>query len=129
MIDRIFGGPGLHRGRRHPVDLRVGDGLDFWRVVALEPPRRMLLLAEMKSPGDELLEFKVSQEDNRRVALEILTRFLPRGVAGIAYWYTMLLAHQWIFEGILMSIARRTEKLVLDGPNKISVDGPLECRL
>lgn len=129
MIDRAVGGPGLRRGRRHPVDLRVGDGLDFWRVVTLEPPNRMLLLAEMKSPGDELLEFKLSREGNCRVAVEVLTHFLPRGLAGIAYWYTMLSVHQWIFEGILKSIALRTGKLVLDGPNKIAVENPLECRL
>jgi hypothetical protein len=31
-IDRLLGGAGLRRGRRHPDDLRVGDALDFWRV-------------------------------------------------------------------------------------------------
>ena len=25
LMDRIFGGPGLRRGRRHPHDLAVGD--------------------------------------------------------------------------------------------------------
>ena len=59
MIDRAMGGPGLRRGRRHPRELRVGDGLDFWRVIALEPPHRMLLLAEMKTPGDALLDFNI----------------------------------------------------------------------
>jgi hypothetical protein len=68
MMDRAVGGPGLRRGRRHPVDLRVGDGLDFWRVVAVEPPRRLLLLAEMKAPGDALLEFTLQPEGPRRVA-------------------------------------------------------------
>lgn len=33
-IDRLLGGAGLRRGRRHPDDLRVGDALDFggWRM-------------------------------------------------------------------------------------------------
>lgn len=33
----------------------VGDGIDFWRVLKVEPPRRLLLLAEMKAPGEALL--------------------------------------------------------------------------
>ena len=31
-MDCIVGGVGLRRGRRDPVDVRVGDALDFWRV-------------------------------------------------------------------------------------------------
>ncbi len=66
LMDRAVGGPGLRRGRRDPVDLRVGDGLDFWRVVAVEPNQRLLLLAEMKAPGDALLEFKIEAEGEGR---------------------------------------------------------------
>jgi hypothetical protein len=33
-IDRLIGRVGLSRGRRCPVELRVGDALDFWRVEA-----------------------------------------------------------------------------------------------
>ncbi|HET9524327.1 MAG TPA: DUF2867 domain-containing protein [Terrimicrobiaceae bacterium] len=43
LVDRLFGGVGMRRGRRHPEDLRVGDALDFWRVEAAEPPRTMRL--------------------------------------------------------------------------------------
>ena len=129
MMDRAVGGPGLRRGRRHPVDLRVGDGLDFWRVVALEPPRRLLLLAEMKAPGDALLEFTVNPEGPQRVAVDMISRFLPRGLAGLAYWYALLPAHQWLFEGMLRSVARRTGKRVLAGPHKIPVEDPVVCRL
>jgi uncharacterized protein YbjT (DUF2867 family) len=32
FLDRLVGGVGLRRGRRDPVDLRVGEALDFWRV-------------------------------------------------------------------------------------------------
>jgi hypothetical protein len=101
MMDRAVGGPGLRRGRRHPVDLRVGDGLDFWRVVAVEPPRRLLLLAEMKAPGDALLEFHPPARRAGPHRLEMVARFLPRGLAGMAYWYALLPAHQWLFEGML----------------------------
>ena len=32
ILDRMVGGVGMRRGRRHPDNLRVGDTLDFWRV-------------------------------------------------------------------------------------------------
>jgi len=129
LMDRAVGGPGLRRGRRHPVELRIGDGLDFWRVVAVEPPRRLLLLAEMKAPGDALLEFIIAPRGPRQVAVDMVSRFLPRGLAGIAYWYALLPTHQWLFEGMLKSVARRTGKPVVDGPMKITVEDPVVCRL
>lgn len=129
MMDRAVGGPGLRRGRRHPTELRVGDGLDFWRVVAVEPPRRLLLLAEMKAPGDALLEFRVAPQGPNRVALDMVSRFLPRGVAGIAYWYALLPAHRWLFEGMLRAVARRTGKPVLEEAHRIPVEDAVVCRL
>ena len=129
LLDRAVGGPGLRRGRRDPVDLRVGDGLDFWRVVALEPGHRLLLLAEMKAPGDALLEFKIQAEGQRRVSIEMVARFLPRGLAGIAYWFALLPIHQWLFEGMLKTVARQTGKRILEGPLAIKVEDPVVCRL
>lgn len=129
LMDRAVGGPGLRRGRRDPVELRVGDGLDFWRVVDLEPNHRLLLLAEMKAPGDALLEFKIGDESQGRASLEMVARFLPRGVAGIAYWYSLLPAHRFLFEGMLKKVARLTGKRVLEGPETINVEDPVVCRL
>ena len=31
VVDKIVGGVGLRRGRRHPDDIAVGEALDFWR--------------------------------------------------------------------------------------------------
>jgi hypothetical protein len=129
MVDRAVGGPGLRRGRRDPVDLRVGDGLDFWRVIALEPPNRMLLLAEMKTPGEALLEFNIRPQGADRIVLEMVARFLPRGLAGIVYWYTLFPAHKWLFEGMLKTVARRTGKRVLKGPEVFEPDKTVTCKL
>ena len=41
----------MRRGRRDPEAPAVGDTLDFWRVEAFEPGRRLRLSAEMKLPG------------------------------------------------------------------------------
>lgn len=129
IMDRLAGGPGLRRGRRHPTDLRVGDGLDFWRAIAVEPPHRLLLLAEMKTPGDALLEFAITPEGQDKVELKMIARFLPRGLAGILYWYALLPTHRWLFEGMLRAVAGKTGLPVINGPEKAPFTPPLECRL
>ena len=55
IIDRLCGGVGMRRGRRHPEDVRAGDALDFWRVETVEPGRMMRLRAEMKVTGPRLV--------------------------------------------------------------------------
>ena len=35
-LDVLVGGPGLRRGRRDPVDVQIGDAIDFWRVEGFE---------------------------------------------------------------------------------------------
>ena len=44
----MLGGVGMKRGRRDPEDLRAGDVLDCWRVLAYEAPRVLSLEAEMR---------------------------------------------------------------------------------
>ena len=51
VIDLLMGGVGMRRGRRDPNAPAVGDTLDFWRIEAYEPGRRLRLAAEMKMPG------------------------------------------------------------------------------
>ncbi|MEY3407410.1 MAG: hypothetical protein RL038_471, partial [Actinomycetota bacterium] len=60
LLDTLFGGVGLRRGRRHPTQLRVGESLDFWRVEAIEHGSYLRLRAEMKLPGDAWLEFELT---------------------------------------------------------------------
>ena len=43
FLDRLVGGVGLTRGRRSGEELWPGDALDFWRVVAVDRPRLLLL--------------------------------------------------------------------------------------
>ncbi len=51
-LDRMVGGIGLRRGRRDPVRLQAGDAVDFFRVLEVEEPTHLHLLAEMKFPGE-----------------------------------------------------------------------------
>ena len=57
LLDRLAGGVGLRRGRRHPDRTAVGEPIDFWRVEALERGKVLRLRAEMRLPGGAWLEF------------------------------------------------------------------------
>ena len=115
-LDRLLGGIGFRGGRRHPLELRVGDALDFWRVLEVEPPYRLLLLAEMKLPGEAVLEFHLTPQVDDKVELKQTARFLPRGLAGIIYWYSLVLFHHWIYRGMLVAIAASVGKPIVQGP-------------
>jgi len=58
-LDKLAGGVGLRRGRRHPVHVATGDTLDFWRVERFGQDRLLRLAAEMKAPGRIWLQFEV----------------------------------------------------------------------
>ena len=120
LMDRWFGGVGLRRGRRHSTELRVGDALDFWRVLEVETKERLLLLAEMKVPGEALLEFKIHPVGNQYTDLEMLSRFLPKGLWGMLYWYTLYPFHERIFFGMLKAIAKVIEKPIVSDPERFT---------
>ncbi len=83
LMDRVVGGVGMRRGRRHPTDLRVGDVVDFWRVEALEAPRLLRLRAEMRLPGDAWLEWSIEPGATESGATLVQRAvFRPRGLFG-----------------------------------------------
>ncbi|RZV48311.1 MAG: SDR family oxidoreductase [Acidimicrobiales bacterium] len=97
LLDKLIGGVGMRRGRRHPDNLRVGDALDFFRVEALEQPHLLRLRAEMKVPGEAWLEWRIVETNDGSTELRQLARFHPRGVAGRAYWWVLLPIHKVIW--------------------------------
>lgn len=116
IMDRLTGGPGLRRGRRSAEDLRLGDALDFWRVTAIQPPRHLELTAEMNLPGVATLTFDVEPADAHpdETRLVMTARFRPRGLLGIAYWYSVLPLHGIVFRGMLKGLVRTAEQ----GPSR-----------
>ncbi len=104
-IDWLFGGPSYRRRRRHPTDLRVGDVVDSWRVIALEPGRRLTLLMEMKAPGAGVLEFVVKPDPAGKGSSVSATAYWhPAGVFGLVYWYSLVPAHLFLFKGLTRAI-------------------------
>jgi len=108
-LDLLVGGVGLRRGRRDSEELIVGDALDFWRVEAYEPNRRLRLVAEMKLPGRAWLEFEVEEKENGW-AIHQIAVFDPLGLAGLAYWYGIHPIHRQVFAGMLRGIAANVRK-------------------
>ncbi|MFB0566789.1 MAG: DUF2867 domain-containing protein [Candidatus Aminicenantaceae bacterium] len=103
LADKAFGGPGLNRGRRDPVNLRIGDGLDFCKVVDLKEGKRLLLLLQMKIPGKEWIEFNLEEK-----ALMLTVYFLPRGLYGRIYWHISKPLHNFILSGIADKVIERS---------------------
>ena len=108
-VDSMFGGVGLRRGRRDREEVAIGDTLDFWRVEAYEPDRRLRLFAEMRLPGRAWLEFEVSGADSQSTIRQNAI-FDPIGLAGLAYWYALYPVHALIFRGMLRRIAKAALK-------------------
>lgn len=96
-VDKLFGGVGLRRGRRHPTELEPGDPLDFWRVLLADKKnKRLILFAEMKLPGEAWLEFKIEKGKLHQRAI-----FRPKGIWGRMYWYSVLPFHAFVFKGMI----------------------------
>jgi hypothetical protein len=109
LLDRMFGGVGLRRGRRDPDHLRVGDSLDFWRVERIERESVLRLYAEMVLPGKAWLEFRVSEENGKTRIIQEAT-FSPRGLGGQLYWYSVLPFHTFVFPTMLRNIIKKTQR-------------------
>ena len=104
-LDRLVGGVGMRRGRRHPDELRTGDALDFWRVEALEAPTLLRLRAEMKVPGEAWLEFRTTT-DGEGSRLVQTAFFAPKGLWGHVYWNFLYPFHAVIFGRMVRRLAR-----------------------
>ena len=105
LMDKVFGGVGLRRGRTNANLLEAGDALDFWRVIyANKVEGRLLLFAEMKLPGEAWLEFKVVEDKLVQTAT-----FRPHGLWGRLYWYAVLPFHGFIFKAMIKEITKHNE--------------------
>ncbi|WP_285650975.1 SDR family oxidoreductase [Actinomycetospora sp. NBRC 106375] len=126
VLDRLFGGVGLRRGRRDADSLKVGDALDWWRVeecldeghpgtdgTEMAPGERLLRLrAEMKAPGLAWLELRVAPAAGGSTYRQRAI-FFPHGLAGHAYWWVIAPFHVLVFGGMerrIVAAAERTER-------------------
>lgn len=113
-MDRLSGGIGMRRGRRHPTQLFAGDALDFWRVILAdrgdgEEPARLILSAEMKVPGEAWLDFEITETELIQTAT-----FRPRGLFGRLYWYSVLPFHLLLFPAMARRLASGSTKSAVE---------------
>jgi uncharacterized protein YbjT (DUF2867 family) len=118
VMDKLLGGVGARRGRRDPNKVLVGDALDFWRVLAVSPPERLRLLAEMKVPGQALLDFQVRELEPGLTEIKQTAWFVPSGLSGMLYWWLISPLHNLVFSGMLRGIARATGAAVVREPTR-----------
>jgi len=129
VLDQLAGGPGIRRGRRHPTELQPGEAVDFWRVEAIEPGRLLRLRAEMRVPGRAWLQWEAIPEDGGTRLVQTAL-FAPSGLTGVLYWYSLFLAHAFIFSHMVDAVGElsvrisRGEDPVVRPPPPAGVSGP-----
>jgi uncharacterized protein YbjT (DUF2867 family) len=110
-LDKLTGGAGLLRGRRHPHTLATGEVVDWWRVEQIDRGKLLRLRAEMRAPGRAWLELSVEPDGNgsryRQRAI-----FFPKGLSGRLYWLAVLPFHSLIFPAMARNITGAARKLV-----------------
>lgn len=114
-LDRLVGGVGLRRGRRHPDRLRVGEALDFWRVEDVEADRMLRLRAEMRVPGRAWLQFEAAPREDGQTDLVQTAYFEAKGLLGLLYWYGVYPLHGLVFSRMIDHVARRAKALEARG--------------
>ena len=107
--DKLVGGVGLRRGRRHPSTLNTGDALDFWRVESIDRGHSLRLRAEMKLPGRAWLELTVDDSGDGDSLYRQRAVFFPSGLGGRLYWLAILPFHGVIFSGMVNRIVAAAE--------------------
>lgn len=108
-FDWLIGGRGRSRGRRHPEELRIGDHVDSWTVVGLEPGERLTLMMGMKALGAGVLEFDLEPREGGGTRLTATAYWHPAGFGGLAYWYLLFPAHLFIFDLMTRNICKLAE--------------------
>ncbi|WP_299035631.1 SDR family oxidoreductase [uncultured Pseudokineococcus sp.] len=130
VLDQVFGGPGLRRGRRDPLHLSVGDALDWWRVEAVDRGRLLRLRAEMRLPGLAWLDLSVETgaeaKEAGRLGAEVAddavvfhqrALFHPRGLPGRLYWTAIVPFHAVVFGGMQRNVAQAAEAAFRANPD------------
>jgi uncharacterized protein YbjT (DUF2867 family) len=119
-LDKIAGGVGLRRGRRHPTQLLAGEALDFWRVEDIERGALLRLRAEMRVPGKAWLEMSVEADPEGGSHYTQRAVFFPKGLGGRLYWWVILPFHGIIFPGMATRITRAAEQAAANSKNSIN---------
>ena len=115
-LDWLVAGPGFTRGRRDPVNVRLGDNIDYWTVIGVEPEHRLTLHFGLRAPGSGILEFVLEPRDEGGTRLTETAYWHPQGVWGLLYWAVLVPFHLFIFKGMTRAMVRRAEAVEREHP-------------
>jgi uncharacterized protein YbjT (DUF2867 family) len=107
-LDRLLGGVGARRVR--PDRLEPGAALDWWLIEDVAAGRALHLRAQMRLPGTARLELRAEPTGPASSRYVQRVTFRPRGLAGRAYWYAQLPAHDFLFAVMARTIAGVTAR-------------------
>jgi uncharacterized protein YbjT (DUF2867 family) len=106
-IDRLLGG--RDAGRREAGEpLQPGTRFDFWRVLAVEPGRRLTLVSSLRAPGAGGMEFTLSPTATTST-LAATIHWHPAGFWGLLYWYALWPIHAAMLAGMVRAISLEAE--------------------
>jgi len=88
-----FGGRGLEPSGRAG---RAATGTPGLLAGAAGGPPIIAAAVGDESPGDRLLDFRIAPL-GQACELQISSRFLPKGLGGISYWYAFYAFHTYYF--------------------------------
>ena len=111
LLDRIWGGPGLRRGRRSPYDLQIGDAVDWWRVEEIIDGELLRLRAEMRVPGLAWLDLGIERDEQGRTVFRQRAVFHPKGLIGRLYWWSVAPFHGIVFGSMKRNVGHRAEEI------------------
>jgi uncharacterized protein YbjT (DUF2867 family) len=115
IIDKLFGGPGVGNNLAiNRSDIHIGDRIDFWSVeniISKTKVKELRLRAEMKTPGEAWLQFKIlpSVECKNKSVVHLRAFFEPKGIPGYIYWYSLYFIHKFIFSMMLNNISSNVD--------------------
>ncbi|MGF1721078.1 SDR family oxidoreductase [Vibrio kyushuensis] len=109
-LDLFFGGGIPKRREPEGPELKVGDFIDSWKVIRCERNQFLSLFFGMKGPGLGRLEVSISDLGDER-ELTVTAWWHPQGFLGLLYWFAMMPAHLFIFNGMVKAIVRKAKEI------------------
>lgn len=115
-IDDLLGNAIIYQ-RPTREALEIGDLINGWKVITINPLRQLALLFGMKAPGLGRLTFTITDFGDHR-QLDVRAWWHPAGFSGLLYWFIMMPAHLFIFRGMAKRISLLAKKLTLTEVNQ-----------
>ncbi len=125
-IDRRFGGRTAPL-RAADAPLSVGQRFDFWRVLAVEPMRRLTLYSLLKAPGAGGFELEI-EDDANGSCLVATIHWHPEAFKGLLYWFLLWPPHALVLSGMTRALTRRAERIARESAEGATRAAPVEVQ-